>query len=256
MQKQEFLQQLHGLSGNGNPEVAGVISRFPFFYAARVLEAIQLKSNDALNFEEAIRAASLFSPNRELLKRIVEGHPFVELKVEMAQSNPVVPFVEELFVVPIEINTEPAVLEQIATYPELLKDEQRSTEIPKAKEEIAEHRMTFSLWLKQIGGARTPETSNNESAAEERDREALIRKFIETEPQISKPQKASFYSAVEMARKSTEERDDIVSETLAGVYAQQGDVARATRIYQKLCLLYPEKSSYFATLIKNLTSTT
>jgi hypothetical protein len=59
-----------------------------------------------------------------------------------------------------------------------------------------------------------------------------------------------------MARKSNEERDDIVSETLASVYAQQGDIARATRIYQKLCLLYPEKSSYFAALIKNLTTTT
>jgi hypothetical protein len=184
----------------------------------------------------------------------VEGRSVavVETDNEIPKAPEIV-FIEEPLIVPIEINTEPAVLEQIAAYPELINAEQTAASSEDINVKAPERRMSFSSWLKQIGGTNRP---TEEPASEDYDREALIRKFIETEPQISKPQKASFYSAVEMARKSTEERDDIVSETLASVYAQQGDIARATRIYQKLCLLYPEKSSYFATLIKNLTSTT
>ena len=232
MQKQEFLHQMQQLSGEMNPGIAEAVSRFPFFYTARLLESIQLNETNSVKFEEAIRTTSLLSPNRELLKFFVEGRSVAVVQIDK------------------EI---PAVLEQIAAYPELINAEQTAASSEDINGEAPERRMSFSSWLKQIGGTTRP---TEEPAAEDYDREALIRKFIETEPQISKPQKASFYSAVEMARKSTEERDDIVSETLASVYAQQGDIGRATRIYQKLCLLYPEKSSYFAALIKNLTTTT
>jgi hypothetical protein len=237
-----------------NSGIAEVVSRFPFFYTARLLESIQLNETNSVKFEESIRSTSLLSPNRELLKFLVEGRSVavVETDNEIPKAPEIV-FIEEPLIVPIEINTEPAVLEQIAAYPELINAEQTAASSEDINVKAPERRMSFSSWLKQIGGTNRP---TEEPASEDYDREALIRKFIETEPQISKPQKASFYSAVEMARKSTEERDDIVSETLASVYAQQGDIARATRIYQKLCLLYPEKSSYFAALIKNLTTTT
>jgi hypothetical protein len=36
------------------------------------------------------------------------------------------------------------------------------------------------------------------------------------------------------------------------VYAAQGNIAKAIRIYEKLSLLNSEKSSYFAALIENL----
>ena len=254
MQKQEFLHQMQQLSGEMNSGIAEVVSRFPFFYTARMLESIQLNETNSVKFEESIRSTSLLSPNRELLKFLVEGRSVavVETDNEIPKAPEIV-FIEEPLIVPIEINTEPAVLEQIAAYPELINAEQTAASSEDINVKAPERRMSFSSWLKQIGGTNRP---TEEPASEDYDREALIRKFIETEPQISKPQKASFYSAVEMARKSTEERDDIVSETLASVYAQQGDIARATRIYQKLCLLYPEKSSYFAALIKNLTTTT
>jgi len=250
MQRAEFLQQLRHFSGEINPGIADVTARYPFFYAAHLLESIQFKATNPIKFEASIRTTSLLSPNRELLKNVVEGRMSGDVDViKKEPKTTAIVIVESPAIVPIEINTEPAVLEQIAAYPELVKSEEISEDIKDVQVESTERRMTFSSWLKKVGGSNqhieTP-------SAEESDREALIRKFIETEPQISKPQKASFYSAVEMARKSTEERDDIVSETLASVYAQQGDIARATRIYQKLCLLYPEKSSYFAVLIKNL----
>ena len=45
---------------------------------------------------------------------------------------------------------------------------------------------------------------------------------------------------------------DLYTETLAGIYADQGYYEQAKRIYSKLILAYPEKNAYFATLIEKL----
>lgn len=80
---------------------------------------------------------------------------------------------------------------------------------------------------------------------------ALIDRFIATEPRIV-PSKAEFYSPVSQAKKSVAEHEDLVSETLARIYLQQGNYHKARWSYEKLSLLHPEKSSYFAALVKEI----
>ncbi len=82
---------------------------------------------------------------------------------------------------------------------------------------------------------------------------ALIDKFIREEPRISKP-KTAFFSPAESASRSNIDEEEIVSETLAQLYAKQGNIQKAIHVYEKLSLLNQEKSRYFAAQIENLGS--
>jgi hypothetical protein len=80
----------------------------------------------------------------------------------------------------------------------------------------------------------------------------LIERFIATEPRIVPQPKAEFYNPALQAKRSVEEHDDLVSETLAGIYADQGNLQKARSAYEKLGLLHPEKSAYFVALIQKI----
>ncbi|GEM_PF-122729 len=79
----------------------------------------------------------------------------------------------------------------------------------------------------------------------------VIEKFIREEPQIQPPP-ADQLNMENKARKSSEEQFDLVTETLANIYAGQGMYVKAIEVYKKLILKFPEKKSYFATQIQEL----
>ena len=79
----------------------------------------------------------------------------------------------------------------------------------------------------------------------------LIEKFLLEDPKIV-PSRAEFYSPVSQAKKSVMDHDDVVSETLAQIYSKQGNFAKARWCYEKLILLHPEKSAFFAALLKEI----
>ena len=54
------------------------------------------------------------------------------------------------------------------------------------------------------------------------------------------------------AKESLKETDIIASETLAELLVKQGRNKKAIKVYERLCLIFPQKSNYFAQIIKNL----
>jgi len=79
----------------------------------------------------------------------------------------------------------------------------------------------------------------------------IIDQFIKAEPTI-KIDLNRLPDRRNLAEDSTTEKFELVSETLASIYEKQGRYEKALRMYEKLLLANPEKSSYFAPLIENL----
>jgi|TARA_B110000967_G_scaffold151435_1_gene155507 hypothetical protein len=81
--------------------------------------------------------------------------------------------------------------------------------------------------------------------------DSIIDNFIQKEPQISRG-KSKEYSLENLAAESLVDNEEFVTETLAEIYADQGNNSKAKRAFQLLSLKYPEKSIYFAARIKRL----
>lgn len=80
----------------------------------------------------------------------------------------------------------------------------------------------------------------------------IIEQFIKDEPRIV-PREDDFSHAEGFAESSNEVGfEDLVTETLANIYLDQGNKKRAITILEKLSLTIPEKSSYFASRIKEI----
>lgn len=82
---------------------------------------------------------------------------------------------------------------------------------------------------------------------------SLIAKFSYDPPTIKKTPENHNPDA-NYSEGSLDEDSDIVSETLAIIYAKQGHPGKAIKMLQKLCLIFPEKSCYFAALIEGIKS--
>jgi len=99
---------------------------------------------------------------------------------------------------------------------------------------------SFTSWLKSSANFETEHSEENED--EKKNPEYYT---------FEKPKK-EFFSPTKKAKESLDENKMPVSETLAKIFALQGNFSKAIYVYEQLILIFPEKKTFFATQIKNL----
>ncbi|MEP0937520.1 MAG: hypothetical protein ABJH57_19470 [Cyclobacteriaceae bacterium] len=83
--------------------------------------------------------------------------------------------------------------------------------------------------------------------------DSIIDQFINSEPAMPPARKSDGTgSSEDLSKDSAELNPEVASEYLAEIYLEQGNKPRALQIYEKLIVMFPEKSVYFADIIKKL----
>ena len=116
----------------------------------------------------------------------------------------------------------------------------------------------FAAWLAQRAAAvgfgeagQGLPASSSSAETEGLDANALIDRFIEQQPRIGKLREVEA-PVEEWAKASVMEDPTLVTETMARIFAQQGQIGKARKAYRHLALTYPAKSTYFAAQLKKL----
>jgi len=126
-----------------------------------------------------------------------------------------------------------------------------------SEESEAKKEQNISIELGQVDSfSKTEETTPKPSHINE-----IVETFLTNKPSISKLEKTEvnierpkkeFYSPIKNAKRSLDESNLPVSETLAKIFAAQGHFPKSIYVYNELMLIYPEKKIFFATKIKEL----
>ena len=122
-------------------------------------------------------------------------------------------------------------------------------------------KIAFSSWLKANQSSIEEKNENSNVKEENKKTEDIVNTFLTNQPTISKPvkneeyvekPKKEFYSPIKIGKKSLDESTLPVSETLAKIFAAQGNFPKSIYVYNKLMLIYPEKKIFFAGVIEEL----
>jgi hypothetical protein len=135
-----------------------------------------------------------------------------------------------------------------------------SSESP-SSDNITENRLnedhTFTTWFDYLTEdikIDKVESDKEEKAVSGGDNKfSLIDKFLDENPRIAPPKKVD-ENQEDISVASVEEHDDLITDTLAHIYLKQGYYEKAILTYEKLSLKFPEKSTYFASQIKEIKS--
>jgi hypothetical protein len=245
----DHLRDPSGLSPEDLDSIRNLVMRFPYFAPGQVLYAYELFRENSLDFSPQLKKAAAYAPDRRKMRKLMS-----EARLQASGDEQPIPAVmkevlpePEPLPEPVEMGTDAPVIAAVITEPEPKRTEEELLAI--VRQRLAEIMAEREITTAETGIPAESETDEPKTALPGKNE--LIEKFILTEPRISPP-KPGFFSPHEYSLKSNRDEEEIISETLALLYASQGNIERAIRIYRKLILLFPEKSGYFADQINKL----
>ncbi len=279
MNRQQFISYIKSpekLNEESAVKLDELVKEYPYCQTADILFALNLYKENHIKFNDQLKIASAYASDRKILKRLVNSireidqpdiHPkkpttkilseaksyVTEKQIEADKTD-----ISEL----INLLTQEVNLIQIKSSGELSNQETEELnnlidkltslldQVYSSPESEINEKLTFSSSVSEYSFDHLevlPEKESNKLT-----KNKLIDKFIREEPKIAPVSKSSFFDPVDFAKQSLIDNDTVVSETLAEIYYSQGNLSKAFKIYKKLSLENPEKSSYFAAQIEKI----
>lgn len=260
-----------------NPDLADydvlnkLITKYPYLSAFWFIKARKALHHDEPNAVLYFQQAALLSPKTELLYQFVHSRkalattPVQDEKPTKGTEEPHPKVTRETSQVASRYHDDSMPYSFLwwlnKTRKEHGKDYQpyaKQGGIPPVKKKNAESDPLDQQVREHIFHIQSPELKLSEGNSIEtipfkvhKKESPIIEKFIKEEPQITPPSPEKV-SSENKARESAIDESGFVSETLAKIYTEQGLHHKAIETYKKLSLKFPEKSPYFADLIKQL----
>ncbi len=265
MEKESFIKYVKNpllLDLDSESELLNLTSKYPYFQSAQILLYLNMLKNNSHQSAKQLSLAAIYCSDRRILKeksdlilnpvieKEVEEKPdVIELQLKTHVAEKAVEAIENVESAVVDISPE-----KPDVFNEIKAEEIIITEIPVKKADTQPVSEISELTDNDIA-----ENIQNSAPAKDEQKpkkiipkEEIIEKFIKEQPKINTPLADKNFSEKEIDKNSLVESDDFVSETLAMVYENQGYFAKAIKIYEKLSLENPEKSSFFASRIEKL----
>ena len=209
-------------------ELQQLADQYPYFGVAQLLLAEKMGSEKSSGYKNQLQKASLFFQNPLWLNYFLND----------SGKATITPIKESESILPIETKTEPVetadpvynkselTFEPFHTVDYFASQGIKFKEEEKPKDKLGQQLKSFTEWLKTLKRLPVTEISKEEDNNNEQKVEQL-------------------------AEHSLKDRE-VVTEAMAEVWEKQSNRHKAIEIYNKLSLLDPSKSSYFATKIEQL----
>lgn len=270
MNKQQFLEYIKNPEklDKSSLETMQVLNKeFPFCQSVKILMLLNLFNEKSIGYDNQLKETAVYASSRKRHKHLIDQLAVLhdkqhktQLPDEYSESGnaekgqiPEIRFDDLKLDKSDELKEdEDRILELKRKIEKRLKELEHLKNVSKRSEykleEADKIRSSLDEKLKKVRKEESKSINKVKNIDIHKD---LIDKFINEEPVIQTPRK-EFFSTEESSRQSIVDKENIVSETLAGIYINQGYYQKAIKIYYKLMLKYPEKSSYFAGQIEKL----
>ncbi|MEC7653958.1 MAG: hypothetical protein VX548_03325 [Bacteroidota bacterium] len=263
-------------------DIAKLVEDYPYSGPFRMLLAKASKEAGHLDQRKDLLAAAAHCTSRKALFDIMFSENFVEQAKKIHEEIEQLEEVSEEELVDLIWHTEEKEVREVVEYVDSEREEvveAISSILEKNSAEIFEEEITveiqeepkpefdseepqireggraeslFGKWLEERAKATDFGEVSRAEARVERGSAAIIDAFLAKENhQIGKIRDVDS-PVEEWASKGLEEDPSLVTETMAKLYAKQGQIGRARKAFKLLAEKFPDKSVYFAAQLKKL----
>ena len=287
MTKQDFISYLSApekLNGHSIDSLEKLVNEYPYFQMGRMLYLKNLHNQNSIDYEKNLHITSAYAPSGKVLYNLIKKKQQVssikyqeEKQKEIFPKEETIALLQEMPMTSKEDTSTPLsvtkdeydelqLLEKemlreayrTSLTIDLLEEKDPSTSLrvtAKEKPDTSNQKQgtySFNDWLKVVSG-QIHDSAIQEKAFQKKQKSDLIDNFLlEQTAKTSPKPKAEFYSADSMAKKSIQDDETFVSETLASIYLKQGNLPKALRAYEILLVKHPEKFHIFAPLLEKI----